>query len=214
MPKNEEDKKAIEEAIQKAIALDPSIASASRPWQKFLAKFAEIETIKTSQWKEVHVLAYISKRFEGVFGRKFAVAMSGAPSKSPDVFMIKQIIATLQTTNMRTVKEFIDWTFDTKIIPNKIKIRKLGFFINPGLANEFLFHKKDKSIVKRSTELPSEYKCIASQLGIDANTYGDLAFIKMASDRARGDLNNPYLQLLINLEAVGFETIILERLAE
>ena len=52
-------------------------------WQNFMAKFIEIETLKTSQWKEVHFLAYICKRFEQFFGRKFPLDMRYAPRAIP-----------------------------------------------------------------------------------------------------------------------------------
>jgi len=56
----------------------------SKPWQKFFKKFEEIDTIKVSEWKDVHVLAYICQRYEQQYGRKFAVTIKGAPTKSPD----------------------------------------------------------------------------------------------------------------------------------
>ena len=40
------------------------LAAFSKPWQKFFKKFEEIESLKVSEWKEVHILAHICKRFK------------------------------------------------------------------------------------------------------------------------------------------------------
>jgi hypothetical protein len=182
----------------------------SKPWQKFFAKFEEINSIKVSQWKEVHLLAYISKRFEDTFGRKFPVTIKGAPSKSTDVYQAKQIMAMLGTTNMKTVKDYIDWVYDNKVVPKNAKFRKIGYFLTSDFMNEFMFAKEAKMKIKRSTELPADYKCIADNLGVHANTYGDLAFIKMAADQG----SNQYKLLFANLEVAGFDSTVLERISE
>lgn len=186
----------------------------NKHWQKFFAKFNEIDTLKISQWKEVHILAYIAKRYEEIFGTKFAISVRGAPSKCTEIYQIKQIMGTLQTTNMKVLKEFIDWTFDNKIIPKKVKLKKIGFFITPGFATEFFLYRKEKQIIKRSTPLPKEYVELSNKFSMDVETYGDLAFIKMAYDKANGNLENSYVQFFGNLEALGFELKILDGLAE
>lgn len=100
----------------------------SKPWQKFFAKFLDIETLRTSQWKEVHLLAYICKRYESLYKTKFAFSFKGAPSKCPEMYLVRQMIAMLATTNPKIIKEYIDWVYDFKIIPKNAKIRSLGFF--------------------------------------------------------------------------------------
>ena len=84
---------------------DSYLDGLSKPWQKFFKKFDEIDGLKVSQWKQVHVLAYTCKRWEKLYGRRFAVAIKSAPSKSPDMYQVKRVIAMLGTTNMRVVKE-------------------------------------------------------------------------------------------------------------
>ena len=186
----------------------------NRHWQKFFARFDEIDELPASEWTAVHVLAHICKRFKEVFGREFSITVkSGAPSKSIDLFMAKQIIATLDTSNMRTVKDYVDWVYSNKIIPNKTKFRRIGFFTTAGFANEFYFARTEGVIIKRSTVLPNDYKRLADQLGVPANTYGDLAFIKMAAEQVT-DKNNPYCLLFANLEAMGFDSKILQELSE
>ena len=187
------------------------VSELSKSWQIFFERFKEIDTIKVSQWKEAHVLAYICQRFEKVFGKKFSITIKSSPTKSPDVYIIKQIMAMLGTSNMRTVKEYIDWVYDNKIIPRHTRFRKVGFFIASGFVNEFQFAREHNSQIKRSTQLPNDYKKVASALGISASTYGDLAFIKMAADQSA---SGPYNVLFANLEAMGFDLNILKEISE
>lgn len=181
------------------------LSGLSKPWQKFFAKFKEIDEdgFKVSEWKDVHVLAYICKKYEERFQRKFAVTIKGAPSKSPDMYMVKRIGAMLSTTNKRTVVEYIDWVFDNKI--KKQPFRKIGFFLTQGFGNEFIeYRNKKKNEWDRSTEVPEVYKTIAKELGITINTYSDLAFIQMAANRSQ-ETDSPYYVLLGNLELIGLD---------
>lgn len=195
------------------ISLNPT-SLLTKPWQKFLARFNEIDTIKISQWKEIHILAYIYKRYEQTYKRKYSITIKNAPSKCPDMFMTKSIISSLNTSNMNIVKSYIDWVFDKKIIPQKKVIRTLGFFTTYGFYNEFLAHKKESEIIKRSTELPLNYKELANSLDVEAQTYGDLGFIKLTTDRIGNDLTNKHVQFMANLEAMGFDLKILEELKQ
>ena len=182
-------------------------------WQNFMNKFFEIETLKISQWKEVHFLAYICKRFEQCFGRKFPLDMRYAPSKSPNIYFIKKMFAMLNTTDTRIIKEYIDWVWDEKIIPKKIKIRTLAFFLAPTVCNEFLYKRNEKLKPTRSTEIPPEYKSIAETLGVNVSTYGDLAFIKTAINQDNNNSYKEYKKLFMHLKSLGFEESILEQIA-
>ena len=175
-------------------------------WKKFFKKFEEIddESLKVSKWKEVHMLAYICKRYEILFGRKFAIDMKGAPSKSSDIFVIKKLIASLNTTNMRSIKEYVDWVFDNKIIPKRSHFRKIGFFLTNDFINEFAYAVKKNNKITRSKELPPAYITIAQDLGIDVNTYGDLAFLQMAIEKNK-EKDTPRYILLSNLELLGLD---------
>jgi len=180
-------------------------AGLNAAWRKFFNKFNEIETLKPLEWKEVHLLAYICKRYEALFKNKFSVAIKGAPGKSPDIYIVKRIIASLNTTNTRTIKEYIDWVYDNKIIPKRVHFRKVGFFLTEGFANEFLHNRMKKKTITRSTPLPESYKDIAKDLGIEVNTYGDLAFIQLDVERKPEDTQNPRYILLGNLELLGLD---------
>ena len=175
-------------------------------WKKFFKKIEEIddESLKVSKWKEVHMLAYICKRYEIFFGRNFAIDMKGAPSKSSDIFVIKKLIASLNTTNMRTIKEYVDWVFDNKIIPKRSHFRKIGFFLTNDFINEFAYAVKKNNKIVRSKALPPAYITIAQDLGIDVNTYGDLAFLQMAIEKNK-EKDTPRYILLSNLELLGLD---------
>lgn len=179
----------------------------SKPWQKFLAKFSEINELQTSQWKEVHLLAHICRRYEDACGAPFALTYRGAPSKCVEIYMVKKIMAMLNTTNMRIVRAYVDWVYDQKIIPKKVKFRTLGFFTTPGFANEFGTFKTEKERITKTTQLPIEYRQVAEQLELEVSTYGDLAFIKMAVDQSPDSAARaPYRKLLSHLSIIGLDT--------
>ena len=182
--------------------IDP-LEGLSKPWKNFFGKFEEIDSMKVSDWKDVHVLAYICRKYENRFHRRFSVAIKGAPSKSPDMYMTKRIAPMLGTTSKKIVKEYIDWVFEFKL--KKQPFRKIGFFLTQGFGNEFItYRNKQKTQWDRSTEVPASYKSIAKELGITINTYGDLAFIQMSLNN-NTDTTSPYYVLIGNLELLGLD---------
>lgn len=186
----------------------------SKHWQNFFHKLSMHERFKPNEWQEIQLLGYVCARYEELYGRKYSIAMKGAPGKCSEMFFVRNMIRTLGTTNMNIAKQYVDWVYDKKIIPGNKKIKTFSYFMTAGLVNEFLFEKTEDEIIKRSTELPKNYKEIADNLNVSINTYGDLAFIKMAYDKAKGDLNNAYVQFFMDLQDMGFNIEVLERLAE
>jgi hypothetical protein len=59
--------------------------------------------------------------------------------------------------------------------------------------------------------VPEVYKTIAKELGININTYGDLAFIQMSVERNK-DKESPHYVLLGNLELIGLDLVKLKGL--
>ena len=185
----------------------------SKPWQKFLAKFDEIESLRTSQWKEVHFLGYICARYKTLYGKSFALSYKGAPSKCPEMYLVRKMIAMLGTSNPHTIKAYIDWAFEKKIIPNGVRFKGIGFFTTPNFGNEFHLEREKKSKIEKTTELPEEYKQAATTLNLYVCTYGDLAFIKMALDQdPSSEARAPYRTLFHDLMALGFEPAVLKDL--
>jgi hypothetical protein len=191
--------------------LEDFLKPLSKHWQRFFGKFNEIDELKVSKWKPVHQLAHFSRRYEHAFGRRFAFTLRGAPSKCTEIVFIKKIGAMLGTTNQRTIKDYIDWVFDKKIIPQKKRIRSLGFFMMAGLGNEFNLQRKKESTIGRATSLPQEYKDIAEEVGLPIETYGELAFIKHALDQSTEGREN-YQVLYRRLLMVGLEPDVLLKL--
>lgn len=175
----------------------------TKPWQKFFQKFEEIETVSVSEWREYHVLGYICKKYEEKFNKKFNITIKNAPSKSPDIYLIKRIFASLNTVNTKVVKEYIDWVFENKT--SKRPFNKLSYFLAQGFANEFYSARIAKANNwDRSSTLPESYKSMAKELDISVNTYGDLAFVNMAAERSQ-DKTSPYYVLIKNLELIGLD---------
>ena len=108
----------------------------TKPWRKFFNRFNEIDQVLPSEWKPLHLLAYTCRRFKDTYGREYSVSIKNAPSKCPDIQIIKRIIAMLGTTNTRIVKDYIDWVYDYKINKpsSKVRIRSITFFLTPELT--------------------------------------------------------------------------------
>lgn len=185
----------------------------SKPWQKFLAKFEEINNLPVEQWKEAHLLGYFCKRYETLYEQKYALSFKGAPSRCTEIYMIKRTMAMLDTTDPEVVKHYIDWIFDQKIIPNKMRIRTIGFLTTPGFGNVYNQYRSKKEKITKSTELPQQYKAIVDELNVDASTYGDLAFIRMALEKSSNTSSmEPYLVLFNRLKELNFKPETLDSL--
>jgi len=183
-----------------------SLEFVSKPWLKFFKKFNEIDDLKVSKWQPLHQLAHFDRRFREHFGKNFVYSFSGPPSKCKEIVLIKKIYAMLATTNSRTVKEYIDWVFDAKIIAKNMSIRSLAYFITSDIGNEFHAYRKEKARITRSTELPDQFKSIINEFDIPASTYGELAFIKDALDKNLNIGNiDRYKDMFFKLETYGFE---------
>lgn len=193
----------------------------SKPWQKFFDKLDAVnhDTIPAYKWDDVHILAYICKRFREHFGHSFSFSLAGPPSKCPELFCVKRMRFMLLGTggmNPKAMKEYVDWVFDTKIIEKKRPLVSMGYFITPGVCNEFKSFYSAKNKIKRSTPLPSQYISIAESLGISkdmVSTYGDVAFVKMAIDQDP-EGRTEYKEFMRHIESFGFDSKVLERLEE
>jgi hypothetical protein len=185
----------------------------TKPWQKFFARFTEIDTLKTCKWQEIHLLAYIAKRFKQHYGREFSFSIKNAPSKCQEIVLVKRMSIMLGTTNPKTIKEYIDWVFDNKIIHRKMQIKTLAYFITPGFGNEFHFQREKNNKIDRTTELPNEYLTIAEEMSLPVRTYGDLAFAYGATvELPNDDSRAPYKELLQKLYAIGLDQKIFEEI--
>jgi len=176
----------------------------SKWWKSFFKKFAEIEDLPNSEWKPVHQLSHFCNRYYDHYGKRYSFSLRGAPRKCSEVFMIKKISACLGTSNQITIREYVDWVFDNKIVPTLKKIRSVGFLTNPQFCNEFQLYRVEKNKITRATELPINYQTVVDELGLPVRTYGDLAFAKQAIDQNPAGRES-YQLMFKNLYSIGFE---------
>lgn len=186
----------------------------STAWKKFLARFAEIDSLALKDWRDIHFLAYICKRYKTFFKKNFVLSYKGAPSKCTEIFLVKRMMVMLETFNPFVIKEYIDWCFDKKIIPQEMQIRTLAFFGNPQSVIDFNYYRMASSKITRAKELPYSYKEIINALNLSVNTYGDLAFIQMALETDDDSEERlPYRILFDQLQRIGFDPKCLENLS-
>ena len=106
------------------------------------------------------------------------------------------------TSNSVILKEYIDWVFLNKVVKAKRRLTSISFLTNEKTIYEYkmnvLILNNNISNIKRSMLLPDKYKLEFSNIGININTYGDLAFIYQTP--------NPSIELMnafIMLEKFG-----------
>lgn len=180
-------------------------------WKRFFLKFSEIETLPIYNWKPVHLIAHFCFRYYQHFGKQFSFSIKNAPGKSPEMFLIKKLFQVLGTISPKLVKKYIDWVFDTKIIPNNRQIRSLGFFANSAFCNEFKAQLAESNKIYRYTPLPMKYKEVVDSLKIPASTFGDLSFAKkILDDKVVGF--EQYEALFTELYKIGFEFDMIQNL--
>jgi hypothetical protein len=182
-------------------------------WQKFKCKLALYESDDISQWQEYHFLGHILKRYKDHMGIEFTLSYSRAPTKCPEMFCIKRMIAFLGVEDKQTIKDYIDFVFDQYIIPKKVSVTSIGYFFTTEFIFQFKKRFSKESRISRSTQLPADYKSVVSNLNLDVCTYGDLAFAKVAieNDPSSSELEI-YIRLFDELKKIGFDDNVLGRL--
>lgn len=180
-------------------------------WKRFEKRLKEYNTVSPLHWSEEQILGYLLEKYRNYYETDFCLSYSGAPTKSSEMYCVRRMMTTLGAMNGREAKEYIDWVFETIIEPRKMQITSLAFFFTRDICNQFKASRKKAKLITRSTNLPSQYLDILSTMEIDAQTYGDLAFVKMARDQ------NPveeYVQLFKKLQDVGFDENLLSKLEQ
>jgi hypothetical protein len=182
-------------------------------WRRFKERLESYQEVPVDDWKEEQMLGHILKRYKDIMGVDFALSYSGPPTKSKEIYCIRRTILVLGADDGPTVKQYIDWVFDTKIIPQKMIISSIAFFFTTNLILTFKRDSRKQNRITRATELPEEYQDIAIGLELDVKTYGDLAFAKVAldDDPDNEDLNI-YSSLFVMLKDNGFDESILSSL--
>ncbi len=151
----------------------------SEHYKKFFNKFGEVDTVSIKEWKVVHLLAYLCKKYEAHYGLKYSFTFNNpTPSKSYEVYQIKKL-ANMLSADPQILKNYLDWVFEKKIIEKKKRITSLGYFTHIDIVNDFkfkfLFNKKE---ILRTDRLEQNIVSICTRHGHHVKTYGDLAFVK------------------------------------
>lgn len=183
----------------------------SKWWVNFFKKFGQIDELPPSEWKQVHQLAHFSNRYRDHYSKRFSFTLKGRPSACTEIHHINRMVGVLGTSNQLTIKEYIDWVFDNKIIPSGRKIRSIGYLANAQFCNEFHLQHIESKRINRATSLPHDYQEIVDELGLPIRTYGDLAFVKQAID-LNPTGKEAYEHMFNKLYSIGFEYEMVEGL--
>lgn len=174
----------------------------NKRWETFFKKIQAFSQLPTPQWKPMHLLGYFCSRYAQHFGHPFAFTFNTAPSKCPELFLLKKISAALNTEAPSIIKSYIDWVFDKQIIPQKRQVRSLGYLVSPSFANTFLQESKPK--ITRASPVPSEFQSFAEFHQVELSTYNDLVMIYLAlQEDSTSEARQPYKRLLEQLFKVG-----------
>jgi hypothetical protein len=179
-------------------------------YRQFFERFSEIETLDVAEWKPVHVLGYFCKKYKDTYGVPYAFKFnSPSPAKCFEVFQIKKLCM-LISSNPKILKEYIDWIYQTKVVQAKRRLTSISFMTHESLTQDYKLNvllAGDRNLnIDRSTELPTQYYEIFSNIGVFVATYGELAFLAHMSPTPR------IMEAFKKLEELGFDKKILERI--
>jgi len=186
-------------------------------WRKFKERLDSYTDTPVANWGPDQALGHLFKRYTDHFDIDFSLSYSGPPSKCSEIYCTKRMMSMLggENPDMKMVKEFIDWSFDSVIIPKKLQIESLAFFFAAKLVREFKAKYKKSKTITRATKLPVLIEQIAEDHGLDDSitTYGELAFAKKAVD---ADPENGsykiYHEFFTSLTQEGFDYSVLQSL--
>lgn len=184
-------------------------------WLAFIKRMDLFQSLPIDQWTQDQVLGYLLSLYEKQYGFKWSLSYSGAPTKCSEIYCLQRTYNNLGTASHAMVKQYIDWVFETKIAPQKLSVKSLGFFFTKKICEEFKLNASKITKITKSKELPVNYIDKAGEFGLTLNTYGDLAFAKMALDQVSDDIPEeyvPYKNLFDWLTRTGFKQELLERL--
>jgi hypothetical protein len=176
-------------------------------YQKFFAKFLEIETLPIKEWNVNCILAYFCKLYKKQYNSDYKFKFnSPAPSKCFEVFQVKKLGQMLSKDPI-ILKEYIDWVFDTHVLKAKRKLTSISFLNSEPLLKEFkMNYLLANENINRSTALKPAYIQVLSEFG-DMQSYGDLSFLYQSfkSSSLDKELNNKFELALKKLIELGFK---------
>jgi hypothetical protein len=152
-------------------------------YEEFFAKFAEIDTLKFTEYKPVHLIGYFVRKYKQRYDVEYPFKFnSPLPSKMFEVFQIKKLAQMLSSQPVILI-EYIDWVFATRVIELKRRFTSISFLTKEENVNEYkrIFLsgqtiQKDSNM-SRTVNLPAEYlDVLAYAQHSNIKTYGDLTF--------------------------------------
>ncbi len=182
-------------------------------WRRFKQRLDSYADIPLSDWKQEQILGHILKRWKDHAGMEYPLSYSGPPTKCKEIYCVRRTMLMLGTENPHILKEYVDWIFDTKIIPGKVELTSIAYFFVSGFILNFKAELRKRARISRATELPPEIQNVAIGLELDIRTYGDLAFAKVAlEDDPENEELDIYSHLFIKLKEMGFDEDVLSSL--
>jgi len=122
-------------------------------------------------------------------------------------------MATLNTDDFDYAKQYIDFVFDTVIIPSNVNITSMAYFFTFSIISKFKAKYAKINKIDRSTQVPSFVEELGEKFGISVCTYGELAFIKNAiSENPEEESYKNYFSFYKELIDAGFSDAVLEEL--
>lgn len=182
-------------------------------WRRFKERLDKYDEIPVENWKEEQILGHILKRYKDHMGVEFNLSYSGPPTKCKEIYCVRKVLLYMGTDDGASLKAYVDWVFDTNIIPNKVAIKSIAYFFTTNLILKFKAELRKRNKITRATELPENYIEKIHSLELDVKTYGDLAFAKAAIDNDPEDDDLViYFKLFEELRGVGFDEKVLQSL--
>jgi hypothetical protein len=186
--------------------------SPSIHYEKFFAKFAEIETLPVDKWNATLLIGYFCKLYKSAYNIDYTFRFDNkSPSKSYEVFQINKL-AKMLSKKPTILKDYIDWFYKEKITLKKKRITSMAYLTDVNIVNEykfkFLIVKPDANI-DRTTKLPPNVLETTTKFDKSIQTYGELAFMKRYVD---GDsAEQKYVDMFSEIVKSGFDIKLLDR---
>jgi len=191
-----------------------AIIAPNEKYEKFFAKFSEIETIKIADWKPYHILSYFCFLYEKEYGKKYQWKFnSPSPSKCFEIFHINKVRIQLSSSPI-ILKDYIDWIFANKVPLCKRRFTSISFMTNEDFVREYKIQYLtgttapiEEETIRRSTKLPESYRAVFIDVGQNVATYGDLAFLSKMNNKEES-INRAFDKII----ELGFDEEILRRI--
>ena len=187
-------------------------AQPSIHYEKFFAKFSDIEILPIEKWDTTLIVAYFCKLYRQHYNTDYTFRYNNsAPSKSYEVFQMRKL-ASMLSANPIILKGYIDWFFATKIVLKKKRITSMAFLTDANTVNEYKFSNLlmgKQVIVDRNTVIPSIYGSIVNDHGFAFTNYGELSFIKRCVSAGNAEPNHK--TMLNALQKAGMDLSILDK---